>query len=39
MYIDFIMKKKNHKNTELRGKSNRKVPSHMTKSNDKTHKK
>ena len=32
-------KKYNHKNTELRGKSNRKVLKHMAKSNDKTHQK
>ena len=27
----------NHKNTELRGKFNRKVPNQMANSNDKTH--
>ena len=33
------VKSKNHKNTELRGKSNRKVHNHMAKSNNKTHQK
>ena len=34
-----MKKKVNHKNNELRGKSNRKVRNHKAKSNDKTHQK